>query len=70
MILLFFVFLIVLTVNAVYDILKNEMNEGDNILDFFEYFGFEYPGLEIVWIVIAVVIFVVSLIVWACGIGG
>ena len=70
MILLFFVFLIVLTVNAVYDILKNEMNDGDTILDFLVEFDIEYPGLLLVWICAILIIFIISLALWIASRNG
>ena len=70
MILLFFVLLIVLTVNAVYDILKNEMNDGDTILDFLDGFGIEYPGLLTVWICVILIIFIISLALWIASRNG
>ena len=63
--------MLVLTCNAVVDIMKNEMHEGDDIFDFIENFECEYTNLFIFWIVIIVGVSIISLIAWISSkIGG
>ena len=54
----------VLTCNAVVDIMKNEMHEGDDIFDFIEIFECEYTNLFTFWVFSIVLIFIISLIAW------
>ena len=63
--------MLVLTCNAVVDIMKNEMHEGDDIFDFIEIFECEYTNLFIFWIIIIVAVSIISLIAWIISkIGG
>lgn len=65
-----FLFIIVLTCNAVIDIMKNEMDKNDGILDFIECFGLEYPGLIFIWEFIIGGVTLLSLICWIASIIG
>ena len=60
----FLVAMLVLTCNAVMDIMKNEMHEGDDIFDVIENFECEYTSLFIFWTIFIALVFIISLIAW------
>ena len=56
--------LVMLTGFAVMDIMKNDMENGETIIDFMDYFKDEYPGLFFMWITGLALTGFISFLVW------